>query len=64
MADNDAARRERLKKRGMPVPDSIGALNDIRWAASDDDWYIETDEGQVYWWNGKEWRFLPHGATR
>lgn len=62
MAETDADRRQRLQQRGMPVPDNVGKLRDIRWAASDNDWYIETEEGAVYWWNGTEWKLCPQGA--
>lgn len=58
----DQELRSRMLKRGMEVPNNIGPLKDGRWAAGADDWYIETEKGEVYWWNGKEWRFCLQGA--
>jgi hypothetical protein len=60
----DQERRLRLFKRGMEVPNNIGPLKNVRWAASDDDWYIETEDGEVYWWTGKRWSHCPQGALR
>lgn len=59
---HDQEIRLRMMKRGMHVPNNIDTLKDARWAASDDDWYIETEEGEVYWWNGKRWCHCPQGA--
>lgn len=59
---HDQEIRLRLFKRGMEVPNNIAPLKDVRWAASDDDWYIETEEGKVYWWNGKRWCHCSQGA--
>jgi len=58
----DQERRLDLMKRGMHVPNNIGPLKDVRWSARDDDWYIETEEGEVHWWNGKRWAHCPQGA--
>ena len=53
-----------MMKRGMEVPNNIDPLRDARWAARDDDWYIETEKGAVYWWNGKRWAYCPQGASQ
>lgn len=58
----DHTLRMRVTLRDMPVPNDIGPLKDVRWAAGDNDWYIETEAGEVYWWNGKHWRYCPQGA--
>ena len=58
---HDQEIRLRMLKRGMEVPNNIKPLRDARWVASDDDWYIETEEGEVYWWNGKRWALCPQG---
>lgn len=60
----DQERRLRMMKRGMEVPNNIDPLKAIRWAARDNDWYIETTMGDVYWWNGKRWMHCPQGALK
>ena len=57
--------RETLQKHGISVPgEELGVLCDLRWAARDNDWYVENQEGKVYWFNGKEWKYCPFGATQ
>jgi hypothetical protein len=55
--------RELLKKHNIPFPDeSLGLINELRWAASDNQWYLETVDGKVYWYSGKKgWKICSQG---
>jgi len=55
--------RLRMMKRGMHVPNNIKPLKVVRWAARTADWYIETEEGEVYQWNGARWTHCTQGAN-
>ena len=46
---DDATIRTTLARHGKALPDEGLVLADLRWAARDDDWYVETVEGVVYW---------------
>lgn len=62
----DQEYRELLNKWGLPEPIGIGEIADVRWSAADNDWYIETNEGLVYWLDShnKTWKLCPQGALR
>lgn len=62
---SDQEIRETLQQHGLNEPSAdVGTLRDLRWSARDNDWYIENQDGEVYWYDGVLWKHCPMGALR
>jgi len=57
----DSEVRETLKKHGISLPPKDLILKNARYVMSRDDWYVQEEGGDWYYYTKGKWQFLPYG---
>ena len=64
-ADSDSDNRRKLESYGISLPSPKHLIARVRYISSRDDWYIQTETGDWYWYDSRKssygWKHAPLG---